>query len=210
MVSMSVTLPTSSIESSMRRCARTTEDAPRSPVNFRSSNSQHLENPTGCPCLPRYRGKTTSVTLKACATANRVLLLIKGKSPGKINHPDAWGVDFRDAPTAAAIESPIPGCPASSICQGKPQDRTASNVCWRIVFLPRSVCSLWVVPPDAMKRSPRPEASINTTGGLISTCSAYVLLSEYQGTFHFRVTASSARIGVLESQSATTLEGEVP
>ena len=58
----------------------------------------------------------------------------------------------------------MPSCPASSRCHGRPLARTASSVRSSTGLPPSSARSLEPVPPDATKRSPRPEARTSTTG----------------------------------------------
>ena len=141
-------------------CSRTTLAAPCSPVRASSPGWHSAANPTGWPRSPWYKGTATAQSARAAAMERRVSGNTSGRSPGSTSQPGAPAV----ARTAAAIESPMPGCPASSRCQGKPLARTAASVCSSTVLSPKAARSLCTMPPDAAKRSPRPEASTSTTG----------------------------------------------
>ena len=163
-VSTSVTVPASSTSTHRTlpccACWRTTLAAPCSPVRASSPGWHSAANPTGWPRSPWYKGTATAQSARAAAMERRVSGNTSGRSPGSTSQPGAPAV----ARTAAAIESPMPGCPASSRCQGKPLARTAASVCSSTVLSPKAARSLCTMPPDAAKRSPRPEASTSTTG----------------------------------------------
>ena len=97
----------------------------------------------------------------AWAICNSVSVRISGRSAGNTIHPPC---ELQVACTAAAMLSPIPEWPLSSRCHGRPLLRTASNVVCKTVRPCRSACNLWVVPPEAKKRSPLPEARTKMVG----------------------------------------------
>ena len=133
-----------------RRAARAAR-APRPavPASATSAARSAAAKPTGWPRSPaiarlhRLHRAGQRLAPRAC----KVAACTSGRSPGRISQPAASAV----ARTAAAIESPMPGWPASSRCHGRPLARTAASVCSSTGLPASSACSLEPLPPDAQE-----------------------------------------------------------